>query len=110
MPSTNSYPVVVTEVDFDRLTDMSARWSPTLDDQMMDGRFDSIDRSADGYTPVIGHPAYWMGDNYAVVVLAKTFLQGEGHPFIVLWDEVPNPDCQYAIVTPYETPVWRGVR
>ena len=50
--------------------------------------------------------AYWLGENYTTLILAKSYLAAIGEPFEVLWDLAENPDMSYVLVTNFVSPAW----
>jgi len=51
--------------------------------------------------------AYWVGDSYAAVILAKSFLATRGHDCDALYDYIQDPDSEaspksWVILTDYE--------
>lgn len=49
--------------------------------------------------------AYWVGDSWANVMLARSFLEFHGHAHEVIWDTAENPS--YVILTDYASPVMK---
>jgi len=90
--------------DFDRLTLNSMRWSASDWYDQAD-RFETTSRGEEinwGWTY-----AYWVGDAWANVILARVYLESIGEPYQVLWDMVENPDPSWVILTNYTAEAWR---
>lgn len=48
--------------------------------------------------------AYWLGEEYTAVILAKSFLADRGYSSDVVWDMSSNSDKGWVILTDYEPP------
>ena len=93
--------IQVTAADFQRLCENSGQWA---DWEVPPRRFESLDTTS----PANGHwqRAYWVGDNYTSVILARAFLAARGHDYKILYDTAEHPNGQafgYVILTDYET-------
>ena len=53
---------------------------------------------------------YWIGENPASMVLARSWLLDQGHDVEAVWDMTEHKDgvFGYAILTNYRTASWRG--
>ncbi len=96
--STHRIITVVGDEDFERLYENSGYWRDARD---AGERFE-------GERKHPGRPwkkIYWMGGNYANVVLARSFLAAEGSDWEVLYDEAEYPSGEnlgWVILTDYE--------
>jgi hypothetical protein len=93
--------IAMDDADFGYLTENSAEWAAIAGEwapQISDGRF---------VTMPPGQPlrptwrrAYWFGDSYAGVMLARGFLDAWGHDYQLAGDE--SGDGGWVILTDYE--------
>ena len=94
--------MIVTAYDFDLLTNTSMEWSPFVDQV---ARFEKIwpadGPGVDPWWRLDWARAYWVGDQWATVLFARSFLDSIGEPCEVVWDLAENPDCQFVILTNY---------
>ena len=96
--STHRIITVVGDEDFERLYENSGYWRDARD---VGGRFE-------GERKHPGRPwkkIYWLGGNYASVILARSFLAAEGSGWEVLYDAAEYPSGEslgWVILTDYE--------
>jgi hypothetical protein len=94
--------MIVTAYDFDLLTNASMEWSPFVDQV---ARFEKIWPNDgiifDSRWRSDWARAYWVGDQWATVLFARSFLDSIGETYEVVWDLAENPDCQFVILTNY---------
>ena len=88
--------------DFDRLCENSGKASGIAAGK---NRWRFKD-AGDGAPPVLPwRYVYWLGRNYANVLLARSFLQAWGEDFQVASDEA-GPDYGWVIFTDWASPSW----
>lgn len=102
--------IEMTEDDFERLTKTSMKWQG-LPWAAQDGRFENCSSGAttDAAPDYKWRMAYWVGDSWLNVILARSYLRAAGEDCEVLWDMVENPECSYVILTNYVTETWKKV-
>ena len=92
------------------LTENSTRWGSHWEDKA-----DRFEPHAKHYTESPGFQwkmAYWVGDNAANVVLARSWLIDQGHDFELVWDMAVHPNGEYlgyALLTDFETESWKEI-
>jgi len=94
--------------DFDCLVEQSMQWGPSLSEQCDNGRFETVGGERD--ISKTWKMAYWMGDSYANVLLAKSYLKSIGHTYDVVWDMAVDQGGQclgYILLTNYYSEVWK---
>ncbi|MFJ1700468.1 hypothetical protein ACIOHC_36355 [Streptomyces sp. NPDC088252] len=94
------------EHDFQRLTRTSMRWGRSWAVQA--GRFEHTTKSFDTAPSWDWKMAYWVGEDWANVMLVRSFLKAMGADFEVVWDMAENPDMSYLILTDFETESWKN--
>lgn len=97
--------VVMDDEDFDMLPETSMAWAGIDWEEKHPGRFIPA-RSAETEIRWNLTRAYWLGDPYASVLLARAFLQAREEEFQVLVDDSQG---QFVIVTNYEARAARKV-
>lgn len=92
--------------DFDRLSHTSARWGSDVGwrGDLQSWRFEPLTDGEDIQWDLAY--VYWLGMEFANVILARAFLESQEFSYQVLFDEVENPESSYVIVTDYETKTW----
>lgn len=105
----NAITIQMDENDFDALSSTSMRWAGHgWEDQI--NRFEGTAEDAPGVRPVFSWAiAYWVGDSWANVILARSFLAAMGEESAVVWDDTEPPEYPpgYVILTDFETRSWR---
>jgi hypothetical protein len=93
--------VTMDDADFGYLTENSAEWAPIAGEwaqQISAGRFMAMPPGAPLLTT--WKRAYWLGDAYASVMLARAFLDAWGHDYQLVSDE--SDGGGWVILTDYE--------
>lgn len=91
----------VTAKDFDRLVHTSFDFCDELKGQL--ARFEGVEDDT-VRIPASAKYLHWVGDNYAALILARQFLEDNGHSYYPLWDMAPcgkNKVWGYVIFTDY---------
>ena len=89
------------EAMFEALVETSMAWGKSWRDKL--DRFECV--WGDDYPPSLEWSmAYWVGDNPASMILARSWLIEEGHDFEIVWDMTEHPS--YAFLTNYRTASW----
>ena len=93
--------IQVTAGDFERLWENSGKWADLTDTST---RFETLDddRMPPSWT---WQRIYWLGNNYAAVIFARTFLAARGFDYEILYDTEEDPEGRpfgYVILTDYE--------
>lgn len=93
---------------FEYLTQNSMEWGESW--RAHDGRFENHSaEKADTAPSYDWKIAYWIGDDAASMILARSWIIEQGHECALLWDmaEHPNGDLfGWVLLTDYESPVW----
>lgn len=84
--------IKITAEDFNRLWNTHTTWGYGFSDQLAKGRFETVN----GEMSTRWQQAYWMGDNYTTVILARSWLSPEN--YAVVWD---TACAEYVILTQY---------
>ena len=92
--------IVMDDADFGYLTQNSAEWGTGFAGQVAGGRFET---GAHDVPLTSWKRAYWLGDSYTSVILARAFLAAWGYDCQVLIDQAS--DGEWVILTDYE---WKG--
>lgn len=93
--------------DFEHLTQVSMEWA-THNWSTQSDRFENC-TPGEAFTEEPRwdwRMAYWLGEDYTTLLLAKSYLAAIGEPFEVLWDLDENPDMSYVLVTNFVSPAW----
>lgn len=103
--------IEMTEKDFERLTTNSTFWADywdqTWQEQVVtDGRFENSDGPYDKLPDSAWKMAYWAGEDWAHVMMIRSFLAANGYRCEVLWDQ-EDDDPQYVVLTNYVGKTWR---
>lgn len=91
----------VTAKDFERLVNTSCEFCKDLKKQL--ARFEGVEDDT-VRIPASAKYLHWVGDNYAALILARQFLEDNGHSYYPLWDmaEIGNGELWgYVIFTDY---------
>lgn len=100
-------PMRMYEEDFDSLFANSSHWGDWAKQQWEEGRWEHSQKKYDEAPRFDWIYAYYMGDSWATVIMARSFLQHLDEPYEILWDMGENPG--YVIITNYASPTWRKV-
>ena len=103
MTETATIPVRITAEDFSYLCEESLPWR---DFPQGSGRFEGESVKESGASRV-WRRIYWLGQNYANVILARAFLAANGYGCQMLFDAAVHPNGQCAgwvLLTDYEDP------
>jgi hypothetical protein len=84
--------IQVTAADFNRLWNTHTTWGYGWSDQLAKGRFETVN----GEMSTKWKHAYWLGDNYTVAILARSWLHRQN--YAVIWDKAC---CEYVLLTDY---------
>ena len=95
---------------FEILTSTSMRWG-----SQWEAKSDRFEVHAKHHTELPGFQwkmAYWVGENAASTVLARSWLIDQGHDFELVWDMAEHPNGEYlgwVLLTDYETESWKEI-
>jgi hypothetical protein len=100
--------ILMTDADFDHLSHTAQEWARYSDDNIgggwkghiRAGRF-ILHAAPPGEWPALNWKWSYWGDNYANLILARSYLAARGHDYQVVWDE--GGDGAWGILTDYET-------
>lgn len=93
--------------DFDHLCNKSTHWAGTE-------FHDHPERFEHATKPYTTPPqwnwkmAYWVGDSWAHVILARAFLKSVGEDCEVVWDQAGQPE--FVVLTNYIAPYWKEAK
>lgn len=95
--------LVMTSSDFRRLVKYDGPWSPQIMARIAaPNLLENLD--APGSTAT-AQPhwtrAYWLGPDYAAVMLARAYLESARHGCELLWDNGADPAPGYLLLTDY---------
>jgi hypothetical protein len=93
--------IAMDDADFGYLTENGAEWAAIGSEwapQIAGGRFMTV--PAGGIPFTTWKRAYWLGEDYVHVMLARAFLAAWGHDFQVLSDETDGGG--WVILTDYD--------
>jgi hypothetical protein len=92
--------IEMTESDFGHLWVMGSQWQGGCSFEEQADRFETVD--SDNKEPVwTWKRAYWVGDNWPAVMLARTYLASAGHKCEVIWDMGDYANLSYVILTDF---------
>jgi hypothetical protein len=100
--------VDMNEAMFEALTETSMEWGERWREKL--DRFECVWGDAP-YPSLDWSMAYWVGNNPASMILARSWLLDEGHDFEIVWDMAEHAEGDwsgYAILTNYRSASWRG--
>ena len=89
------------EAMFEVLVETSMAWGKGWREQL--DRFECVFGDAP-YPSLDWSMAYWVGNNPASMILARSWLMEEGHDFEIVWDMAEH--LSYALLTNYRTASW----
>jgi hypothetical protein len=95
--------VAITAEDFGYLCEESLPWKPGAAGTIGMDRFEGDQPSRDW------KHIYWLGQNYAAVVLARAFLAANGYECQMLFDAAEHPNGQslgWVLLTDYQHDRW----
>lgn len=95
--------------DFDHLCESSMRWRGNSWREQA-GRFEPHGKKYDEDPSWEWSVAYWVGDSFTTVLLARAFLQGLGETYEIVFDTAEHPSgacIGYVILTHYESKSWK---
>lgn len=99
----------LTDWDFERLYTNSSHWGDWAEKQ--DYRFENMGENSKYNDPpsYTWTYCYWIPDEGASIVLARHFLETEGHPYAILWDTCMDGlhSGMYVILTDYASRTWQ---
>ncbi|TKK84639.1 hypothetical protein FDA94_28840 [Herbidospora galbida] len=105
-------PVVMSSRDFELLTMQSTLWATSYEDtwadQIEDGRFEVV--MAEGEEPQAHwETAFWVENNWANVLLAKSWLAANGYGYEVLGDlrDIDEGHAPFVILSDFVPEIWR---
>ena len=94
----------MTAFDFERLIIVACTWTPDISGQ--DYRFDKVTESSPGIPIAAWRTdwsyAYFVGDQWAAVIFAKSYLESIGEEYELLWD-MANDFGSYVFITNYKS-------
>lgn len=92
---------------FVALTETSMEWGERWREQL--DRFECHGKHYTESPSLAWEMIYWIGENPASMVLARSWLLDEGHDLEIVWDMAEHPNgalLGYAILTNYRTADW----
>ena len=95
------------EAMFEVLVETSMEWGERWREQL--DRFECHGKHHTEEPSLAWQMIYWIGDNPASMILARSWLIEEGHDFEIVWDMAEHPSGEwfgYAFLTNYRTASW----
>ena len=105
--------LVLDDMDFGYLTENSSEWAANATDWEPKVRAGRFQVSKPGVQTGRWKYVYWLGGDYAAVIIARAFLAAWGEGCEVAWDTAVHPNGEplgWVIFTDYESPVWQRAR
>jgi hypothetical protein len=95
---TDDVRIKITADDFNRLWNTHTSWGYGFSDQLAKGRFEPVN----GEMSTRWKQAYWLGDDYAKVIIARSWLSPDN--YAIIWDRTCG---EYVLLTQYDWEIRR---